>query len=681
DEYIYTNRNINIAEIRKIREKQYREKATGSNPNSKFSPGALVDLEYDVQILQVLYGSEIPELKTPRIRQALNALAEFGVLTDREKQSLTGAYYFLRRLINGLRMLRGNAKDLFLPPIGSDEFLHLARRIGYKRKEGLEPEDQLYMEFATRTAAVRTFVEKHFGRTSLPGHDTGNVADLVLSEKNQHELHIKILSKLGFKNTRRAYINIKEMAEKGHGREQFAMLAVLAFDILSRKPDPDMALNNWERFIKSTGSPGRQYQRLLSQPKRLDILLSIFSVSQFLADTLIRNPEFFEWVTTPEILNKRFSREMLETNLTASSGPGLKDREWMDALRRFRRREILRIGTRDFCLGIPVMEITKDLSYLAGAIIQAALNRAFEEIQKDLSPAHKINGAQSKFCIMAVGKLGSMELNYSSDIDLLGLFTDSNQDYIKSANTFAIYSRVMGRIRTMLSHHTKEGYVYRVDYRLRPYGKSGELVFPMHKLLEYYSGEATLIEIQALLKARPVAGNLEIGFLFLKNLRPILLLKRNPAEISMSIEKFRLKAMRNISKRLAAAMDVKNGMGGIRDIEFLVQGMQLIHAPDNPALLVGNTVEALRILKDNKLLDEKISKDLENDYIFLRRVEHFLQIMDDRQTHTIPADDHELTALAKRVLGQKAEAPLLMDRLNECIKRVHGYYREVLFLS
>ena len=662
DEYIYSPRSIIIDEIREIRAKQYAEKASGINPNAKFSPGALVDLEYDIQILQVLYGKDMPELKTPYIGKALHTLANFGILTEKEKESLIGAYYFLRRLINGLRMLRGNAKDLFLPPLDSNEFIHLARRIGYTREKDLEPEAQLYMDFATKTASVRAFVERHFGRASLPDHNICNVADLILYTEVPHELKVKILSEAGLKNTHRAFTNLKKLAAFCNDQNHFASLAVLGFDFLRRKSDPDMALNNWEWFVSTLKDPESHFSILLVQPKRLDILFSILSSSQFIADTLIRNTEFFDWVTSPEILKRRFSRTMLEDELRILSDMTTSHEEWMDMVRRFRRREILRIVTRELVLAKPVKEITYDLSCLADALLQAA----FEHIRTALKEqAHAIDD----FCLIAFGKLGGMELNYSSDIDLVGFYEGSR-------NT--VYSEVMERIRDLLSSHTEEGYVYRVDYRLRPYGTSGELIYSRKSLVNYYKTKASIMEIQSLLKARPVTGNLNLGQNFLEEINPIILRQRPREAITASIEYYRIKAIQNISKQLTSTMDIKNDMGGIRDIEFLVQGLQLIYAPSIPSLLGGNTLEVLSRLEEYKKLNRETVEQIQKDYIFLRRVEHSLQIMEDQQTHTLPSDPEALNALAIRVLGEKVNGDLFMKELKCCIQRVHGAYKKYL---
>jgi glutamate-ammonia-ligase adenylyltransferase len=667
DEFVYASNPIQLEELRELREKQFAEKGRPGEYNAKFSPGALVDLEYAVQILQVAYAARAPRLKTPRIHLALEGLAEAGVLEPEESKQLSASYDFLRRLINGLRMLRGSARDLFLPPVDSDEFLHLARRMGYEQADGLEPAQQLRLEFEIRTAAVRVFVEQHFGRDSLPGPAMGNIADLVLSDALPEELAGKILAAAGFGNTGRAAYNFRALAGEGSMRYRFAPLAVLACDMLRREPDPDMALNNWERFLRALQSAETHYELLLAQPKRFEILLGIFSRSQFLAETLIRNPEFLDWATAPENLQRTRRRSELEDELRSLSHRTAGAAAWLDALRRVRRRELLRVGTRDMCLKAPAAEVLEELSTVAQASIGVVLERVWMELL--LGSPGEAAGCPSRFSILAFGKLGGGELNYSSDIDLLGLYDDASPPAERR-----LFALAMERLSAALSRHTVEGYAYRVDMRLRPYGGVGDLVSSSSRLAEYYENEAALWEAQALLKLRPVAGNLELGDRFLARVRPVLMRRRSRDEVVRSIREMRETAIRLGAAKSGGAIDVKNGPGGLRDIEFLAQGLQLIHGPDHPEVLSGNTLEALAALESAGVLPPEAAAELAADYVFLRHVEHYLQILEDQQIHAVPSEPRELEALAKRMLGVEASAEEFLARLEECLARVRGRY-------
>ena len=245
DEYVFTRQSIDLEEIQELRARQFADRKETGRYNAKYSAGGLVDIEYTVQVLQVFWATQHPGLRTPRIHRALEALRDAEIVDDAECGRLVNAYDFFRELINGLRMLRGTAVDLYLPETGSPEYLHLARRMGYEPRKDLGADDQLHLDFETSTAAVRTFVKRHMGPESLPGPVGGNIVDLVLAESPREELVTRVLTALRFRRPQRALDALRALAGTGERRELFTRLAVLACDHLRHEPDPDMALGNW----------------------------------------------------------------------------------------------------------------------------------------------------------------------------------------------------------------------------------------------------------------------------------------------------------------------------------------------------------------------------------------------------------------------------------------------------
>ncbi|MBN1834242.1 MAG: glutamate-ammonia-ligase adenylyltransferase [Spirochaetales bacterium] len=664
DEMVYAGSRIELPQLLEARRRQLDERTRRGELNAKFSPGALLDLEYTVMLLQLAHASEHPGLRTPFLRAAIDELGEAGVLAAGEVGALQQAYEFLRVLINSLRMLRGSAIDLFLPALDSPEYTHLARRMGYRGNGDLNPSQKLHLDFETHTAAVRAFVEQHFGRSSLPVAAVGSVADLVLSEEIPEELRHQILARAGFRETGRAYRNLRSLAGEAAGRGEFARLAVLATDLLRHQPDPDMALNNWERFQRSRGAEP-SYRLLLSQPRRLEILLTIFAGSQYLSDVLIRYPEFFEWATQPEHLQRLRGLEEMTGFFASLSAETESHETWRVLMRRFKKRELLRIGIRDICLGAEMGGIMSELSTLAQALVEVSLRRILSD------PA---GPPAAGFCILAFGKLGGEELNYSSDIDLLAVSEGRSGEERGRG-----YRGTVERLRADLADHLEDGQAYRVDLRLRPFGKAGELVASRESLLRYYREHASLWELQALLKARPVAGDLELGRRFLQEARALLREPRDPAEVIESIEGMRRSARRAVARSLLSSSDIKLGAGGIRDVEFLVQGLQLIHAPRlQAALLSGNTLEALDALGQVGVLQREAVEGLRRDYLFLRRIEHYLQLFENRQTHSLPTDPAALEALARRLFGLEATAEQFLAQVADCLRRVEEAYRRSL---
>jgi len=676
DEFVYHAHSINLAQLRSLRHKQYQEMTHG-RLNAKFSPGGLVDLEYDVQILQVIHGATHPALRTPRIHNALEELARSGVLTAPEADQLAAAYDFLRRLINALRMLRGSAKDLFLPNADSPEFLHLARRMGYSQSDHLSPAQRLHLDFETHTAIVRAFVERHFGRDALPRASAGTLADVILSDTAAAHYHQRIVSAAGFLDPATALRNLRSLAGAEPARSLFARLAILAADILRAKPDADMALNNWERFVAALPHRDDHFALLLAQPARLDILLTIFSGSQFLADTLVAHPEWFDWATDPAVIRPLRSPSAVRADLLATCPPLPSQADWQAAVRRSRRRELLRIATRDIWLGAPLSETVAEISNVAEALTAATLEQCWRRLANHLAACHGVDDPARHLCLLAFGKLGGYELNYSSDIDLLAVCDDLSFSARfrdgRSQSHKELYAAILDQLRADLSAHTEDGFAYRVDFRLRPYGSSGELVPSVNALLTYYRQHAALWELQAALKLRPIAGATCIGEYLLNSLRPLLASPHSHADVTASILRMRQLAIQK-SPLSAPSTNIKNGPGGIRDIEFLVQGLQLIHAAHCPALLEPNTLRALNLLQHAGILPHSIAAQLSDDYSFLRRLEHFLQLLEDRQTHTIPSDENALSALARRMSGPATDPATFAADLASRMSRVRCAY-------
>ncbi|TAL31652.1 MAG: glutamate-ammonia-ligase adenylyltransferase [Spirochaetes bacterium] len=661
DEFIYGGGSIDIGEIHRLRERQFKELA-GLRPNAKYTPGALADLEYAVQLLQVRFGWQNPALRTPRIHSALAGLARCGVLTADEGDEIGEAYDFLRRLINGLRMLRGNARDLFLPAPGSLEYGHVARRMGYGFADGLSAAQQLHVDFDTHTALVRAFITRHFGTEGLLISGEGTIADLVVAGSDSPGIDaVAVLARYGFQNSKRAMENLKRLSGRAGDRGRFTRLSVLAADFMRQSADPDMALNNWERFTEAIGDPAAHFRSMSSQPRKLELLAGIFAASQFLADILIGNPDFLDWTLDPNNLYRPLSKDALVREL--SGGPGSRgiDDEWRARIRRVKRREILRIGTRDICLGMPLDDIVSDLSILADAFVEASVARSAR------LPGWAL---RSDYSVIALGKLGGAELNYSSDIDLL-LVVDREGEAAEEA-------ALMERLIDDLSRQTGDGYAYRVDIRLRPHGSAGPMASGIGALEEYYGRIASLWELQALIKARSVAGNERAGRAFVDRVRPIVAARRRGEEIAQSIARMRDLAELGQNRGLSHGFDVKNGIGGIRDIEFAVQGLQLAALWEYPELYQGNTRKALALLRDRGLISAGEAGQLDEGYTLLRSIEHCLQLFEDRQVHALPLDAAELSGLARRVSRGGESATVFLDRVEKCSRGIRDIYNRTL---
>jgi glutamate-ammonia-ligase adenylyltransferase len=427
--------------------------------------------------------------------------------------------------------------------------------------------------------------------------------------------------------------------------------------ILPRCPDPDMALNNLERFLAQPAGAQQLPSLLESRARPLEILLQLLSTSQFFSDLLATNPDYLDMLRVP--LRRSPNPRELHDQLQAEVDGTFEDSSLLRAFRRFRQRQLLRIGTNDIIRDRPLEEITRDLSRVADASIEVALRSALRSVGNRFGVPHTEAGTPTHCVILAFGKLGGEELNYSSDIDLMFIYDEDGTTRgkrISSISNDEFYGRVVGEVVRLLSAHTDRGQAYRVDLRLRPEGHRGPLARSLASTLLYYDTLGRTWERQALIKARPVAGDIELGDQFLQAVEPFVFRKYLTfAEIN---EIKMLK--RRIEHKTGVAGDtdreVKTGHGGIRDVEFAIQFLQLLNGGDLRGVRQRNTLLAMQALEEVGCLTDQEYRALDTAYRFLRKTEHRLQLLFDLQTHRLPDAEEELRKLALRMgFGAKVE--------------------------
>ncbi len=407
-------------------------------------------------------------------------------------------------------------------------------------------------------------------------------------------------------------------------------------------PDPERALNNFLRFV-SSGFTSSLLRGFAEHPVLLTIALTLFSHSQYLSDILVRSPELFHWLTTTNALTEARSQEDYHRDALSTIAPFERIDKKFDALKRFQRREILKISTRDILGEADLATITGELSWLADSIVDATVRIGIEDLNRRLR-----NEFMATFCVVGLGKLGGTELNFSSDIDLMFVYdADGDLDFglerIHSHHEY--YCRIAEFVVRRLSEHTDEGHLYRVDMRLRPDGASGPLAMSREGYLRYYESRGELWERQMLLKARIIAGNKEVGAKFLNDLRPFvypLTVLHDPREEILRIKK-------RIEAGLPDETNVKLSRGGIRDVEFVVQALQLLKSDAGEYSRESNTLKAIEKLNRVSLLTRREAEQLRQGYEFLRQVEHRLQLLHGAQTHELPDNKEELRLLGRRL--------------------------------
>jgi [glutamine synthetase] adenylyltransferase / [glutamine synthetase]-adenylyl-L-tyrosine phosphorylase len=420
--------------------------------------------------------------------------------------------------------------------------------------------------------------------------------------------------------------------------------------LLPRCPDPDMAINNLERFLANPNG-SRQLPNLLEGRARgLETLLQLLGTSQFFSDLLGTHPEFLDMVRVP--LRRSPSQKELQESLQKEIEGAFEDSRVLRNFREFRQKQMLRIGANDIIRDRPLDEITRDLSRVADAALEISLAVALRHLGERFGYPYTSAGDPARCVIMAFGKHGGEELNYSSDIDLMFLYDEEGSTRgarVSSISNEEYYGRVVTEVVRLLSANTEQGHAYRVDLRLRPEGQRGMLARSRASTLSYYDTLGRTWERQALIKLRPVAGNLELGQEFIKDVEPFVYRKYlGFAEIN-EIKALKRRIEHNTSQAGATLTEVKTGHGGIRDIEFAIQFLQLLNGGDLPALRQRNTLQAMLALEEAGCLSDQEYRVLTDAYRFLRKVEHRLQLLFDMQTHRLPTDPVEMHKLALRM--------------------------------
>jgi glutamate-ammonia-ligase adenylyltransferase len=458
----------------------------------------------------------------------------------------------------------------------------------------------------------------------------------------------KWLRSLGVHDVKRGHANLIQMATNGLTLDLLSETCCQLTVHLGGCPDPEMALNNLDRFIAAARNPlavGTLFQR---DPDALPTLLQILSTSQHLSELLIADPESFDLLRLTE--GRPYRRQALVEELATEVAVLDQDHAVLRALRRFKRRETLRISYGDIVREQSLRTVTLQVSYLADAILEAALGAAWRKVCEKRGTPRGPDGQPAQFVVLGMGKLGGAELNYSSDVDLIFLYdVDGRTDGRRPITNGELFDRLGREIVRLLAEPTDLGIAYRVDLRLRPEGERGPVAQSIANALHYYDVRGRTWERQAYIKARPVAGDLELGHQFLRKLEPWIYRRYLSRADITEIKALKRRIEKQTRRNGAHARDVKTGRGGIRDVEFVIQFLQLLNGGDLPGLRTASTLEAIAQLESVGCLSNQERSLLEANYSFLRKTEHRLQIMFDLQTHLLPERRDELRKLALRM--------------------------------
>lgn len=443
---------------------------------------------------------------------------------------------------------------------------------------------------------------------------------------------------------------------------------------LEQCADPETTLTRLEHFLDTAGEAGGDWERFERSPGYARLLLTILDQSDFLSTIIARRPEFMPWLEDLGSLKPTPSVDELEQRLIVAA-EAIDDR--MKAIRVFRQREILRIAARDIVAHVPLRDVALDLANLAEAATDMAWRWAREELEA-VHGAPTTEHGPAQFVVLGMGKLGGRELNFSSDIDLIFLYSENGETSGGSGRTLTnheFFYRLGERIFKYLNEETAEGRVFRVDMRLRPHGHMAPLAVSLDNALTYYEQTGQAWERQALIKIRAIAGDRELGDAFIAETRPFVFPRFFDDETLESIRQIKAQMEARLERDGITHTEVKLGRGGIRDVEFTIQMLQLLNGGRIPELRVPHTLDAIVALGERNIITPFEADSLIRNYTFMRQVEHRIQIEGSQQRHALPKDPEALDRLSRR-LGYESGAAFMSvynDRAEETRQILEHY--------
>ena len=612
-------KTIDYSEIEEIKALKKKIDSTFLKDDIKRGYGGIREAEFFIQTFQLMYGKEHTGLRTHRFLNAVQSLRWIGIVPEEDLVTLRDNYLYLRRLEHLLQM-KDDLQTHSLP--ASEDDLHaLARKMEF-------PSMSMFLsDLRLRRMKTRKMYNSLLG-TEEDVH--AEALTLLEEDLNEEEL-IGYLSFRGLKAPSAGLMNLKGIREQFSlfktQRERTAMRKVipLLIEKALNSESPDRALKGLENFFTTLGIKETYLSGLTERKELRDGIIKIFSLSAYLTRVFLSSPRYLDLLLEGNVIRKTLKRTREEIERSISAGYS------ETSIAEYKNAEEIRLGSFFLMRIINVYDLVRYLSHLADAIISCSRGVL------QYAPTTDSIG----FAVLGLGKLGGREITFGSDLDII--FLSEKSDDLKIAE----------KVIKTLSTYTDKGIIYNIDMRLRPDGEKGVLLNDMEGYRNYYLKSAHPWEIQALLKIRPIAGDRNLAGLFMKMAKEVIL-KRG---IELEIEN--VKAMRErIIKELShesKGIDIKLGPGGIEEIEFYVQWLQLRHARMAPKILVQDTVSAIRRLTKKGILSTREGQTFLNSYEYLRTLETFMRLNEE---HVI-IEDSEFTELAGIFMGHKDKKEFL----------------------
>jgi glutamate-ammonia-ligase adenylyltransferase len=650
------------------------ERRGESEDEVKLGRGGIRDIEFVVQFMQLLHGGENPRVRSGNTLQALYDLRREGLLRHHEAEPLNDAYVFLRHVEHRLQ-LRHDLQVHLLPADAASR-RRMARSLGYEDLAGGEraaaapAQDQFERDRARHTANTRGIFERLFAHLFREQTGTeGELSELLLAPEPEPGRLAGLLGPFGFAEPESSARELLELGRadmvltpSSRTRKFYASVAPSLLKALAATGEPDEALRRFSRIATSLGGKAVLFQMLNENPWLLKMTVDLAAWSEYLTSILVANPGLFdELVDALETARSKTLKTMMEElGQIALSG------DIADTLRAYRAGEVLRIGVRDLIHSAGEEQTESELTDLAEALlrtqVQHCLNEQRQRYGSVLAPGAAGEGGAVGFAVLGVGKCGSREMNYGSDLDVI-FFYGADGQTAGGMDAVTYFTELAQHLMRSMATPTALGPLYGVDARLRPNGNKGPLALSLDYFRRYWKeGQLADWERLALTRARLVAGDEGVGERALHLIRSAIY---SPLKDTQALA-HEVAAMRKRLEESADKGDLKRGRGGTVDVEFVAQYLQLVHGATLPPLRQANTEQALKALMRFRKLDEGDGTALLNAYSFLRRMENRVRIVHGLSAHRLPQKAEALRKLALRAgytdaEGRRAEEALSTD--------------------
>ncbi|MED5330957.1 MAG: hypothetical protein VX916_06660 [Planctomycetota bacterium] len=650
----------------------------------KQAPGGIRDIETIVQFLALQHAAKQPSLLTTSTLNGLEKLRIAGALNSIEAARLRSAYRFHRKVENLLQVMH-RIQTHSLP----------ADRTTLASLTAHENSEQFDQALSQHRQQVREIFDRHFTHAfaalDSPSAPAATLSEWILNGalENDPAVTTKVehaLQNLGFLHPQTSRIALQRAASPVSrflpaSPRLLSTCASIAPPLLDRivlAPDPDTTLDRFERMTRGVGAREVLYAQFVDEPRLLEILTDLASGSPSLADILVTEPHVFD--------------DFIDALLTGFRGTARRRRDLADMaapengdpwliLSDHQKLELLRIGVSDLQDRTTTRETLAQISQLCVDILRCAYDLVFTSAVETMGQPETVRGLSQRLpanmAVLAFGKLGGMEVNYASDADLIFVYS-ADGNTTEGVTNAQFFTKVAEEFIAQLTGSRGGPRLYRIDTRLRPEGTKGPLVTSLKAFTRYYaSSRAAVIESQALLKGRAVAGDATLG-------REVFSLIRDHLR-GLELPEDYLAQVRDIRDKIeakATGFDLKRGSGGMIDIEHIVQCLQLLHCRQHHSVLVQETPRALEVLASEGLLNDVDATWLRETYLWLRRVEMRIQIAMGVDSKTLPEDPSALRNLALRLgypdTGEGDAGHLLRSELESVAIQTRAHFDEIL---